>query len=379
MDELVALVLLIEMGLQTWLSPYVGNRLPTAVGAAVLSLGVAVRRRWPLAALVVVGVVLPTTEAVGGRVTQHTVGALVALVLLFYGVGAFLPERRGRWALGLVLVVGAIHGLIIGSAFSDLGFAAIVLELLPWAMGRTLRQRDARARAYREAAERLDAGRELRARTAIYGERARIARELHDVIAHSVSVMVIQAAGARTVMDRDPVRAESALRSVERAGREALAEMRRLLGVLADGQDLRALAPQPGLEDLPELVSSTRAAGLNASIRVDGDPVAVTQGLSLCAYRVVQEALMNTLKHAGPTQAEVYLRWCEDALELRVSDTGRVAARGVGEPVAGSSGHGIAGMRERAALHGGSVQAGSAPDGGFVVRATIPLIAGSVT
>jgi signal transduction histidine kinase len=180
-------------------------------------------------------------------------------------------------------------------------------------------------------------------------------------------------------MDRDPLRAESALRSVERAGREALAEMRRLLGVLADGQDLRALAPQPGLEDLPELVSSTRAAGLNASMRVDGDPVAVTQGLSLCAYRVVQEALMNTLKHAGPTQAEVHVRWCEDALELRVSDTGRVAARGVGEPVAGSSGHGIAGMRERAALHGGSVEAGSAPDGGFVVRATIPLVAGSVT
>jgi signal transduction histidine kinase len=126
-------------------------------------------------------------------------------------------------------------------------------------------------------------------------------------------------------------------------------------------------------------VSSTRAAGLDASIRVDGEPVSVSQGLSLCAYRVVQEALMNTLKHAGPTHAEVYLRWCEDALELQVSDTGRVAARGIGEPVAGSSGHGIAGMRERTALHGGSVQAGSAPGAGFVVRATIPLIAGSVT
>jgi signal transduction histidine kinase len=207
----------------------------------------------------------------------------------------------------------------------------------------------------------------------------RLAREIHDVIAHSVSVMVIQAAGARTVMDQDPSRAESSLRSVERAGREALAEMRRLLGVLADGQDLRALAPQPGLEDLPELVSSTRAAGLQALIRVDGDPLAVSQGLSLCAYRVVQEALMNTLKHAGPTRAEVYLRWCEDTLELRVSDEGRVDARGGGEPVGGSSGHGIAGMRERTALHGGSVEAGSVPDGGFFVRASIPLIAGSVT
>ena len=216
-------------------------------------------------------------------------------------------------------------------------------------------------------------------RTAALGERARLAREIHDVIAHSVSVMVIQAAGARTVIDRDPSRAESSLRAVERAGREALAEMRRLLGVLADGEDLRALAPQPGLEDLPGLVSSTREAGLKASIRVDGDPVAVSQGLSLCVYRVVQEALMNTLKHAGPTRAEVYLRWCDDALELRVSDEGRVAARGVGEPVGGSSGHGIAGMCERAVLHGGSVEAGSAPEGGFVVRARIPLITGSAT
>ena len=299
--------------------------------------------------------------------------------MLFYGCGAFLEGRRAWFGLGISLACGAVLSLgksssVLAAVFSDVAFV-----LLPFLVGRSRRLALAREHAAREQAERLDSERELHVRTAALGERMRLAREIHDVIAHSVSVMVIQAAGARTVMDRNPLRAESALRSVERAGREALAEMRRLLGVLADGQDLRALAPQPGLEDLPELVSSTRAAGLNASIRVDGDPVAVTQGLSLCAYRVVQEALMNTLKHAGPTQAEVYLRWCEDALELRVSDTGRVAARGVGEPVAGSSGHGITGMRERAALHGGSVEAGSAPDGGFVVRATIPLIAGSVT
>ncbi len=294
-------------------------------------------------------------------------------------MGRFCEGRRAWFGLGISLAFGA--ALSLGKSSSALAavFSDVAFVLLPFLVGRSRRLALAREHAARAQAERLDSERELHVRTAALGERMRLAREIHDVIAHSVSVMVIQAAGARTVMDRDPLRAESALRSVERAGREALAEMRRLLGVLADGQDLRALAPQPGLEDLPELVSSTRAAGLNASIRVDGDPVAVTQGLSLCAYRVVQEALMNTLKHAGPTQAEVYLRWYEDALELRVSDTGRVTAGGVGEPVTGSSGHGITGMRERAALHGGSVETATAPDGGFVVRATIPLIAGSVT
>jgi len=210
-------------------------------------------------------------------------------------------------------------------------------------------------------------------RAAALGERARLAREIHDVIAHSVSVMVIQAAGARTVMDLEPDRAETALRSVERAGREALAEMRRLLGVLADGNDLRALAPQPGLEDLPELVASTRSAGLRASIRIEGEPVAVSPGLSLCAYRVVQEALTNTLKHAGATHAQVNVSWCADALELEVIDAGGQRS----EPSPGSSGHGIAGMCERAALHGGTVEAGPAAGGGFVVQARIPLLAGS--
>jgi signal transduction histidine kinase len=178
----------------------------------------------------------------------------------------------------------------------------------------------ARERAARELAERVDAERELHVRAATLSERVRLAREIHDVIAHSVSVMVIQAAGARTVMDREPARAEVSLRSVERAGREALAEMRRLLGVLGDSEDLRALAPQPGLDDLRELVSSTQTAGLETSIRVEGEPVAVSQGLSLCVYRVVQEALTNTLKHAGPTRAEVTVRWDANALELEVND-----------------------------------------------------------
>ena len=381
MDVLLAVVFLVAIEVQAVTAAHPQTRLAQGLTGLAVAVAIVMRRRWPIQALLPVCVVF-----VGGRllIGGHVAGGggvvgMFGVLLLFYGCGAFLEGRRAWFGLGSSLAFGVALSLGKSSSVLAAVFGDVAFVLLPFLVGRSRRLALAREHGAREQAERLDSERELHVRTAALGERMRLAREIHDVIAHSVSVMVIQAAGARTVMDRDPLRAESALRSVERAGREALAEMRRLLGVLADGQDLRALAPQPGLEDLPELVSSTRAAGLNASIRVDGDPVAVTQGLSLCAYRVVQEALMNTLKHAGPTQAEVYLRWCEDALELRVSDTGRVVSRGVGEPVAGSSGHGITGMRERAALHGGSVEAGSAPDGGFVVRATIPLIAGSVT
>jgi signal transduction histidine kinase len=380
-DVLLAVVFLVAIEVQAVTAAHPQTRLAQGLTGLAVAVAIVMRRRWAIQALLLVCVVFVGGRLlIGGHVArQGGVVGMIGVLLLFYGCGAFLEGRRAWFGLGISLAFGVALSLGKSSSVLAAVFGDVAFVLLPFLVGRSRRLALAREHAAREQAERLDSERELHVRTAALGERMRLAREIHDVIAHSVSVMVIQAAGARTVMDRDPLRAESALRSVERAGREALAEMRRLLGVLADGQDLRALAPQPGLEDLPELVSSTRAAGLNASIRVDGDPVAVTQGLSLCAYRVVQEALMNTLKHAGPTQAEVYLRWCEDALELRVSDTGRVVSRGVGEPVAGSSGHGITGMRERAALHGGSVEAGSAPDGGFVVRATIPLIAGSVT
>ena len=241
--------------------------------------------------------------------------------------------------------------------------------LLPWTVGRILRERGTRESAHRESAERLDAEREQRALTAAVSERTRIARELHDVIAHSVSVMVIQAGGARMVMDSEPERAETSLRAVERAGREALAEMRRLLGVLDSGKDPRALAPQPGLADIEDLVSRTRAAGLDTELRVEGEPAIVSPALDLCAYRIVQEALTNAIKHAGPARATVRLRWARDALELEISDDGRgpIAVNGA------AGGHGIAGMRERAGLHGGEIQAGAGAGGGFAVQARLPL------
>jgi len=353
-DYLVAGALLIALQADIWTAAHEYARGVQAVIAVVVVAAVAVRRHWALQVLVIV-----------------TVGSAVTLALY----GRRLTDQGSSLEL-IAMVLGLAFAAIVSLPKESLPatlFGGIAFVVLPWVVGRSRRAAAARERASRELAEELDAARELHVRTAALGERVRLAREIHDVVAHSVSVMVIQAAGARIVMDSDPLRADTSLRSVERAGREALAEMRRLLGVLADSEELRMLAPQPGLEDLPELVSSTCSAGLNASIRVEGEPVAVSAGLSLCAYRVVQEALTNALKHAGPTEAEVNVRWSPDALELQVTDAGR----GASVPVTGPGGHGIDGMRERATLHGGSLDAGPVPGGGFIVRARIPLFAQS--
>jgi signal transduction histidine kinase len=371
-DQLVALVLLLEIELQVWLGPAGNGRLLAALGGVVFCLAVAFRRRWPLAGMLVILAALTVKTVLGsapGRL-QGTVGLLPALLLLSYGMGAFAPPRRSLWVLGLTVAVSSANLLTTpGTPAAAVPFSVIFVALLPYTLGRMMRARAARERADRERAERLDADRDWNARTAAYQERSRIARELHDVIAHSVSVMVIQAGGARLVMSSDPDRAEASLRAVERAGREALAEMRRLLGVLDDGRDPRALAPQPGLADIEDLLSHARSSGLETELHVDGESATVPPALDLCAYRIVQEAITNAIKHAAPARAWVCVRWRQGTLELEISDDGR----GPGAISGASGGHGIAGMRERAALHGGSIQAGAGPDGGFTVRAHLPL------
>jgi signal transduction histidine kinase len=369
-DELIGLLLLIEIELQVWLSPYVHHRVPAALGGVGLSIAVAVRRRRPFASVLIGVGAVAGQDVFGGHVTEHALGAIPAGIMVFYGAGAFLSAPRARWALGLGVTVLLVDVLFTRPSFAEFFFTGILLCLLPWTVGRILRERGARESAHRESAERLDVEREQRALMAAISERTRIARELHDVIAHSVSVMVVQAGGARTVMDSEPERAETSLRSVERAGRDALAEMRRLLGVLDRGEDPRALAPQPGLADIEDLVSRTRTAGLEASLRVEGEPATVSPALDLCAYRLVQEALTNAIKHAGPARVTVRLRWMCDALEVDVADNGRgpIGVSGA------SSGHGIAGMRERTGLHGGNVQAGAGINGGFAVHARLPLM-----
>jgi signal transduction histidine kinase len=370
-DQLIGLLVLIAIELEAWLGSPSDGRVPLAVAGVLLSAAVAVRRRWPLGGILVVLAAWTVGVVLGSRGGLQGAPLVVPIILLFYGLGAFAAERPSVSVLGLAVVLIAIDALMAGGRqASNLPATEILGLLVPYALGRMVRARATRELAYREESELLDAGRDLSARKAANEERARIARELHDVIAHSVSVMVIQAGGARLVMDSDPERAEGSLRSVERAGRDALAEMRRLLGVLDAHKDPRALAPQPGLADIRDLLSRARAAGLSTELEIDGQPVTVSPALDLCAYRIVQEALTNAIKHAGPANAEVHIRWGMGALELEVSDDGRGPEAVEGAP----GGHGLVGMQERAVLHGGTIESGAGDGGGFTVRARLPLV-----
>ena len=210
------------------------------------------------------------------------------------------------------------------------------------------------------------------ARRAVVDERARIARELHDVVAHNVSVMVVQSGAARRTIERDPERAREVLTSVESTGRQALDEMRRLLGVLRtedEATDLRA--PQPSVSHLDALVAQVCDAGLPVKLVVEGEPRPLSSGVDMSAYRIVQEALTNSLKHAGPAHAHVRVCFGDNDLRLEVTDDGRGII--ADDPATNGGGHGLVGMRERVALFGGRLEAGPRTGGGYIVTATLPL------
>ena len=209
--------------------------------------------------------------------------------------------------------------------------------------------------------------RQGRAAAAIVEERARIARELHDVVAHSISVMVLQARGGRRVLESDPADAHDAFAVIESTGQQALDEMRRLVGMLRSGDESLPLAPQPSLKELDTLVEQVRAAGLPVDLAVEGEPRDLPPGVDLSAFRIVQEALTNALRHAGPARARVVLRYGADELELEISDDGP----GTGDE--SGSGYGLVGMRERVSVYGGELQAGRQPEGGYALRVRLPL------
>jgi signal transduction histidine kinase len=241
-----------------------------------------------------------------------------------------------------------------------------------WLVALVIQVRGKRTAAAEERATRLERDHDERARVAVAEERARIARELHDDVVHSVSVMTVQAGAARMMLQSAPDRAAEPLTAVEDAGRQALAELRRLLGILREdgagpvtGQD-PMLSPQPGLDDLPPLLVSVREAGLPVDLTVLGEPRSLPAGIELAAYRIVQEALTNTLKHAGPARARVTIRHAPDAVLLEITDDGDAST------VAGE-GHGIVGMHERVALYGGELRAGPLPGRGFGVQVRLPV------
>jgi signal transduction histidine kinase len=235
-------------------------------------------------------------------------------------------------------------------------------------LGASMRYRRGYYSALEDRPARLERERDAQAQIAAAAERARIARELHDVIAHNVSVMVVQADGASYALDSSPERTRQALGAIASTGRQALAEMRRMLGVLRSDDGGPGVVPQPGIGQLGELLDQTRASGLAVSFTVQGVPGALPSGLALAAYRIIQESLTNTRKHGGPqASARVLLRYCEDVLMLQITDDGQGAA------VADGAGHGLTGMRERVALYNGMLRTGPLPGGGYQVTATLPL------
>jgi signal transduction histidine kinase len=335
---------------------------------ALVCLPLAARREAPLYALVASMTALVVSQAALTPIVSRVVPVLV-VVGLSYSVARWAPTRPAVVGLLIALVATTTVSALDDASVENILFPDVFFVWVPWLAGRTLRHRTGLAQALGERAERLEREREQAAERGVRAERRRIARELHDVVAHSVSVMVVQAGAGRRVAEQDPERAAECAALIERVGREALGELRRLLGMMReDGRDGgAALAPQPSLSRLGELVQNAREAGLPVKVETSGTPGTLPAGVDLAAYRIVQEALTNSLKHAGPARARVAVTYGPDALELEITDDGR----GPGELQA--AGHGIIGMRERAALCGGELTCGGRSEGGWIVQARLPL------
>ena len=290
------------------------------------------------------------------------------LPFALYSVGRYGTNDRWSYAgVGAAIAVAAISDVVDEGPLTDIGTAFFFLFLV-WYIGRRIRIRGDYMSLLQGRAAQLEREHAAEARRAVAEERTRIARELHDVVAHRVSVMTVQAGAAKTVAANDPAGALRAMEAVEQAGRQALGELRHLLGVLRPRAAVDELGPQPGIADVPRLVDQFREAGSDVSLRMDGAQTDLPARVDLSAYRIVQEALTNVLKHAGPSaHTEVRLNTDTHAVAIEVLDNGH------GGTTLPGSGHGIVGMRERAQLLGGSLDAGPRPGGGFQVVAHLPI------
>jgi signal transduction histidine kinase len=360
LDGLLAVGLSVGAGLQL-LSQEPGN-MARLVPVTFTCLPLMFRRRYPIAVhFVQIAAAIATQR-------QPVTLSLVAIFTSVYSVAVY-----SRWRRQFPL------WLLIGSAWLGLSFPWSAPSMPAWALllvggfgiwlaGNAVRDRQLRADMLEERALRLERERELNMRVARADERERIARELHDVVAHSVSVMVVQAGAARTMLTRQPERSAEALLAVEASGRDALSELRHLLGLLTADEAEPELAPQPGLDQLEPLVARVGQAGLSVDLHVSGARRSLPAGLDLTAYRIVQEALTNSLKYANGAQAEVRLEFMDDELKLEVVDMGGTRIDG-----ANGAGRGLVGMQERVAMYGGELEVGRRSEGGFAVRARLPL------
>ena len=332
------------------------------------------RRRMPVAVLFAV-LFLIGAQIVFFNPSFHTPASepplvsFLAFLLALYSISAYGEERRA-------IVAGVTVGVVILAAdILRLGAGVHPENIIPtwvfcaaiWFVGRTIHRSQLQAAQLRDLAAQLELEREKKAQTAVSEERSRIAREMHDVVAHSVSVMVVQSQAAQRLLEGEQRAARQALGSIETTGRQALTEMRRLLGILRRTDAELALTPQPSLSRLEDLIEQVREAGLPVEVRVEGEASSLPPGVDLAAYRIVQEALTNTLKHAGPSRANVVIHYRDDELEVEITDDG------AGNGKDGGSGQGLLGMRERVALYGGILESSKKVGGGYIVRARLPL------
>jgi signal transduction histidine kinase len=369
-DPLLAFALAAMAQVELWTADTLTleERLLSVPLALIGTLSLVWRRRVPLVVLGVLAAFFFLASLVIPLSGEDPIAPAIALVVAVYSVGA---HAAGPWAVAGALVTLALALVATATDPEGATLGGYIFFLLvvggPWLAGRAIRSRRLSERRLEHRAVAAEREREERARAAVAKERARIARELHDVVAHAISVIVLQARGGRRSLAREPEESREAFDSIELTGRQALTEMRRLLGMLRQGDEELALAPQPSLAGLGGLAAQVSEAGLPVELTIEGDPRELPPGVDLSAFRIVQEALTNALKHAGPAAAHVLVRYGEEELELEIFDTGQGAEAGDGP------GHGLIGMRERAALYGGEVVAGRRTEGGFAVRVRLPL------
>jgi signal transduction histidine kinase len=365
--DVLLVLLVVAAEIKVWIVPWSGPKAVFIVASLLWTLPLLLRRRLSFAAPVFVFAV-----QAGSAFADPTLGAettaFAALLLAFWVVGAHNERTQAIAAAAIgfasIAVVArvderlglsqAVSGVLMGGTVSLIAYA--------------LQRRGKRAAELEERAAFFEHEREELERAAVAEERRRIARELHDVIAHSITLMTVQAGAARIVLAEDPELARESVVSVEETGRHALAELRRLLGILRTDEGEASLVPQPGLARVDDLIALARRAGLPVELTVEGEPRVLPPGVDLTAYRIVQEALTNAHKHAGPAHAHVLLHYESEAVELEVTNDGRISPNG-GDSV----GLGLVGMRERVALYDGTFEAGPRAGGGYAVRARLPV------
>jgi signal transduction histidine kinase len=334
---------------------------------AILALPVLMRRRYPFGAAAAFWLLAAALSFVDGRLIPFPTGVFLIGMAASFLLGN-LRDVRHAW-IGLAITLGGAAIVVYNQPTHSASSFVFIPTLfgISWLAGFALRSREEEAEAAEARALQAEWEREVSARIAVAEERARIARELHDVVAHAVSVMVLQVGAVRHKLPESLGEELDALKGVERTGRTALAEMRRLLGAMRDDADGVELAPQPSLEALDALATEVERAGLPVRVHVEGEPFRLPSAVDLSAYRIVQEGLTNALRHAHATQADVTVRYEPKEIRIEVRDDGTGQAKSDGH------GHGLVGMRERVKIYGGEMSAGAAAEGGFVLRARLPV------